>query len=309
MEIENEVDALTGEEALDALVGMEDEDETTEAAGEGAESTSAGEESSEGSEGDQTEETELSASEMSLDQLVARYQELEDPDERSALLAEIDTTSAREVLSRVSETIVTAPEVAEGETVNWQQRWQDGVLAEMTADLDVFAAEAVADMKANRLPIAPELRAEFDEALAVADSLPPGHSHRKAALERAAGIADYARQEFNASIPFGLGGVQQTKHYQNSKGEWVLREVDGRGMVRETPIENGQAPSELYEEEAPPEPIDISTVSTLEDAARLTIEQWAELDRTDPDRKEALLRLASERQEELHREARAGGML
>lgn len=317
METENEI-RDTADEELDSLEWMKDEDEDPYAAdvADGPEGAAADDQ---GSEDQADEEGTRSPAEMSIDELVVRYRELEDEDEKSDFLAAIDDIArAKEVLEVVGTTIVAAPDVAEGETeIAWDEYWTRSPLAEMTQDLDVFAVKGLADVKAGRLTIAPELRAELEEQLAVADGLPVGHSHRTIALQKAAGIAEYARREYEASIPFGLGGIQQSKTYQRSDGEWVLREIDGRGKVRETPIPDGKAPSELYDDVGgtPAEEIDYENI-TPEQALRLTPTQWMELARRNPHQfgehgvlKEQLLRRASEVIEQKHRDARAGGML
>jgi hypothetical protein len=64
-----------------------------------------------------------------------------------------DADKLRMLLSRVNENVVSLPELEtpEGEEapppIDWQARWLEGPIAETIEDLDVFNAEAIADIK------------------------------------------------------------------------------------------------------------------------------------------------------------------
>ena len=226
-------------------------------------------------------------------------------DELEAAIAG-DADKLRMLLSRVNENVVSLPEqeVAEGEepvVIDWQARWLEGPIAETVEDLDVFNAEAIADIKKGRIQVTPEVREQLDGFLHEADRYPDGHSYRVKALQAAAGLASWARAEHEANVPFGLGGVQSTKHYQAPDGSWRQLEIDGRGMKRDTAIEDPvfASDAELYKEGPDaPEPFDPDSVRTLADARALSPDNWARLREADPEKAEALLRSESASKEE-----------
>jgi len=280
-------------------------DRSEDVAADGAGAAADEQESSSEESGKSTEEQEPpSLSEMTMDELVARYRELEDEDEKSAFLSSIDDIEkAKEILSTVTTTIVAAPEVAEGEIeTDWRGYWQQSAVAEMTKDLGVFAAQALSDFKAGHLEVAPELRAELEENLAIVDSLPSGHSHSVAALERAAGIAQYARTEQLANEP--MVTIEATTSYQRPDGSWWLRETDVRGKFRETQVEGGLPPSEIFGQESKEgqsvDEIDTSKL-TLENVKGLSTQQLVQLREKDPEGWERLLQSASDEHEDAGR--------
>jgi hypothetical protein len=171
----------------------------------------------------------------------------------------------------------------------------------------VFANQALEDVRKGRLAVAPELRSELEDNLEVAAALPPGHSHRKAALERAAGIAQFAKTEQVKNEP--MVRITQTTTFQKPDGSWWVRETDARGKFRETAIEGGKAPSEIYEsEEVTADEIDFATI-TRDQAKRLSPTAWMNLRDENPELAESLLREASQAAAEKHAELRSIGAL
>jgi hypothetical protein len=245
--------------------------------------------------------------------LLAGYREADEllQSELEEALAE-DPDRLRMLLSRRSENIVSLPEPAEGEgepaRFDGAEYWAQSAMSELVEDLEVFAAEAIADVKTGKIQVDAKIRGQLEELMAEADKFPAGHSFRERALTEAAGLAQFAREEYEASIPFGLGGVRSTKEYMAPDG-WHQLEIDGRGKTRDTVIENPVFASEagLIDEQIEPsgEDFDPESIKTLEDARGLSPDNWA---RIDPEKREQLLRQASAAIEEQALATRRGSM-
>jgi hypothetical protein len=248
-------------------------------------------------------------------ELLAAYREAEE-----ALQADLETAlegdddRLRMLLSRREEHVVSLPEVepVEGEgapaPIDWAARWAEGPMAETVENIEVFAAEAITDVRKGRVQVDPQIREQLEEFIAEADRYPEGHSFRVRALEQASGLASWAKAEHEAALPFGLGGVQSTKEYQAPDGKWHRLEIDGRGMKRDTVVENPVFASEaglIDDGPAASEPFDPSSVKSLEDAKGISPDQWA---RIDPEKREQLLRQASAEIEAQELQTRTGAM-
>ena len=225
-----------------------------------------------------------------------------------------DPDRQREVVTRaLSDYTVTAPAQEAGEDgaepapIDWGALWAQSPLAEMV-EVDRYAAQGLADVRTGKIQVVPELREQFEALMKTADSLPDGHGHRTAALQQAAGLAEFIRTEHESSVPFGLGGIRTVKHYQASDG-WHQLEIDGRGRERDTLIENPTFASEAgLVNDGPVSDVsefDPESVKTLEDALRLSPDQWAKLP---DDRREALLRSASAEIETQELQTRTGNL-
>ena len=113
-------------------------------------------------------------------------------------------------------------------------------------------------------------------------------------------MLSFARAEHAASRPFGLGGINSKTWYTAPDGTDHMLEVDGFGQKRDSVVENAVSASEagLFKDGPASdgtEDFDPDSITTLEDAKRLSPVQWATLP---PEKREALLRSASAAMEE-----------
>jgi hypothetical protein len=193
-----------------------------------------------------------------------------------------DEDGLREVRSRLNETVVElAPsEVIEDGTESqprdYVAEWHEGPLAEMTPDVGKYVEGLVARIDRGEIRLDSAASQELETLRSdPALQYPDGHSHKVRALEAIAGFTSWAESEYNASLPWPQGGIKVSQSYTRPDGTQWLRETDGRGTVRESPVEGGMAPSELGLISDPRRPFDPSSVETLEDIRGLAGDQLA----------------------------------
>jgi hypothetical protein len=233
-----------------------------------------------------------------------------DEDQQGALELEANEDQRRMFLSRREEVLVEAPTpepLAEGEEpkpINWREMRAE---LDLTTDIESFDDQkrfvetTMAAVRRGEIQVSSEMRQQIDERY------PDTHSRTIEAVEAAAGLLGYAKTQWDAAVPFGIGGIVSTTTFRTKDG-WAVREIDGRGAVRVRARDDAPSAEQAGIVSTPtPQSADVDwSKLTLADATRLSPTDWARLDAEAPDVKEALLRASSEALEEAQRRERAG---